>query len=462
MDSKKLNIKCDADKTFDENSCVPFDSLCGSLCVKAVKDLLEHSVVTRGEIEEFTRIIQEKDNQLMDERDKISDLEIKLSIYSQRILERNDLIASLRKTIDKLVTEQETYFNRISTHEATIKNKDDQIIMLLKNAELDKLKVKDEAILFDEKIKTKEELIEALKQSVDLSKGNNVLSDNLILSMRAKIDKLIEQKATFNEDQLKTENEISQLKSDVMSKEKRLKENIALINDIQSQLVAQEFTIKKLEQINASLHNQVMEKDDQLENKNRRLEQWENKIFISIQNGSTNKLMHVPGLEPFEPVMADTTIAGPGWIVIQSRFNQSVDFVRDFADYQKGFGDTKGEFWLGLERIHKITTHEQHQLFINIINHNNQIYWSRYDNFVVGSKEEGYQLKSLGKYNGNIDNMRICLEKHFSIGTVSKSGWWFSKDEMLSNNLNSKLFEKEGDVTTYTLMKSVQMLIMPR
>ena len=33
--------------------------------------------------------------------------------------------------------------------------------------------------------------------------------------------------------------------------------------------------------------------------------------------------------------------------VIQRRFNGSISFYRNFSDYEHGFGDLSGEFWMG-------------------------------------------------------------------------------------------------------------------
>ena len=55
------------------------------------------------------------------------------------------------------------------------------------------------------------------------------------------------------------------------------------------------------------------------------------------------------------------------WIVIHSRTSPSYQVDLNWNDYVTGFGDaTSSDFWLGLERIHLLTTSASYRIRIEI------------------------------------------------------------------------------------------------
>ncbi|XP_020907167.1 ficolin-1 [Exaiptasia diaphana] len=76
----------------------------------------------------------------------------------------------------------------------------------------------------------------------------------------------------------------------------------------------------------------------------------------------------------------------------------SVDFYRGWADYKKGFGDLKGEFWLGLDKIHRLTHQTRNRLRVEIENTKGKSAYSEYDFFDVTSERSKYKL-GLGTYS---------------------------------------------------------------
>nr|BAN92390.1 self-incompatibility-linked fibrinogen-like protein-A [Ciona intestinalis] len=44
-----------------------------------------------------------------------------------------------------------------------------------------------------------------------------------------------------------------------------------------------------------------------------------------------------------------------GWITIQRRINGEINFDRGWKDYVDGFGNVRGEYWIGLEHIHALS-----------------------------------------------------------------------------------------------------------
>ena len=88
-----------------------------------------------------------------------------------------------------------------------------------------------------------------------------------------------------------------------------------------------------------------------------------------------------------------------GWTVFQKRLDGSVDFYRGWNDYKLGFGNLNGEFWLGLDKIHRLTKSERCKLRVDLEDTAGKTAYAEYDMFAVTSERTKYQL-GIGTYSG--------------------------------------------------------------
>ena len=85
--------------------------------------------------------------------------------------------------------------------------------------------------------------------------------------------------------------------------------------------------------------------------------------------------------------------------MFQKRLDGSVDFYRGWDDYKRGFGNLNGEFWLGLDKIHRLTKGRS-KLRVDLEDFDNQTAYAEYDSFGVGDEQSKYKLERLGQYAG--------------------------------------------------------------
>ena len=138
----------------------------------------------------------------------------------------------------------------------------------------------------------------------------------------------------------------------------------------------------------------------------------------------------------------DTITDGGGWIVIQRRQDGSVDFNKNWVDYEDGFGSLTGEFWYGLRAIHCLTSRGQWELRIDYTSANEIKGYLSYNNFRVGPDTEQYPLTISGfegvttdpfSYNNRMkfttrdrdNDQRSSDNCAVNGGTGIGGGWWY-------------------------------------
>lgn len=141
--------------------------------------------------------------------------------------------------------------------------------------------------------------------------------------------------------------------------------------------------------------------------------------------GSTTGIYKIKlsGMESFY-APCDSRFAGSGWLVIQRRMDGSVNFYRNWTDYQNGFGALTGEFFLGLEKLHRMTAETQYELYVYLEDFEGEVRYAHYNNFSIGSETSFYELSSLGAYDGNAGNsMGFNVQQKFSTFDNDNDAW---------------------------------------
>ena len=146
-------------------------------------------------------------------------------------------------------------------------------------------------------------------------------------------------------------------------------------------------------------------------------------------------------------VYCDMETDGGGWTVFQRRMDGSVDFYRDWADYEYGFGDQHGEHWLGLRNIHRLTASAKQELRIDLQATEDEKASAKYGRFSVSGANDKYRLHVSG-YSGNTGDsmawhsgMQFTTfdqdnDKHKNTNCASthRGAWWYARCH--DSNLN--------------------------
>ncbi|KAF4103423.1 hypothetical protein G5714_016306 [Onychostoma macrolepis] len=135
-------------------------------------------------------------------------------------------------------------------------------------------------------------------------------------------------------------------------------------------------------------------------------------------------------------VYCDMETDGGGWTVFQRRMDGSTDFFRSWRDYIKGFGSLSGEFWLGNDILHTLTSHTPMSLRIDLRSGNDTAF-AHYTNFNISSEAKHYEIELSGYFGTAGDSMKYHNRRPFSTkdkdpNTLSihcakayLGGWWY-------------------------------------
>ncbi|NXU93902.1 ANGP4 protein, partial [Xiphorhynchus elegans] len=214
--------------------------------------------------------------------------------------------------------------------------------------------------------------------------------------------------------------------------------------------------------------------------------QWKN--TLPSQEGDRVLMLSTPShphpvlLSPLQAYCDMETDQG-GWTVIQLRANGSLSFQRNWREYKQvcahlgsgapwgrpghpalthpavpqGFGDAAGEYWLGNEAVHLLTSQVPYTLRVELQDWEGGQVYAHYGKFQLGSERQLYRL-SLQDYSGTAGQQSGLALQGTQFSTrdadndnclckcaqMLSGGWWF--DACGLSNLNGIYYPARNNI----------------
>lgn len=221
-------------------------------------------------------------------------------------------------------------------------------------------------------------------------------------------------------------NSFEKKNSEIKELKVKIEEEAAQVVEYKNQLKSQKEIILEKEAEVKKMHDQSNEIEKEM------------KGCIARDSSGVYKVFH-PKFNTFE-ILCNSDIAGPGWTVIQQRIRGGVEFQQEWDAYRNGFGDFwEGDFFIGLDKIHRLTTGQPHELYIHMQRFNGTTYHARYDEFTISGEDDQYRITKLKGFSGSTEDL-LSYSKNLRFTTKDRDndeyyggncayersgGWWY-------------------------------------
>ncbi|GIY17422.1 angiopoietin-related protein 7 [Caerostris darwini] len=177
-------------------------------------------------------------------------------------------------------------------------------------------------------------------------------------------------------------------------------------------------------------------------------------------------------------VFCDMDTSGGHWTLIQRRSKGDQDFNKDWNYYKNGFGDVAtGDFWLGNEILHQLTTNEDYMLRIDLWESTGKYKYAEYNTFEVLAEKDNFRLVLAGYHGNASDAMGYHNGMAFSTpdrdhdtskathcANFYHSGWWYNHCQYVNINgrYSTGITWYDIDGQEWSELTRVEMKIKPR
>ena len=140
--------------------------------------------------------------------------------------------------------------------------------------------------------------------------------------------------------------------------------------------------------------------------------------------------------------------------MFQRRQDGSQDFYLGWGEYKVGFGRLTDEFWLGLDKIHRLTASRPSELRVEVGDWSGGRAYAKYGKFSIDDEQSLYGL-SVGSYSGSAgdslvhhNNMKFSTKDRHNDQrcgncAVRQTGaWWYESHICHYANLNGRYLGK--------------------